>query len=66
MIPEQKNLDRHALKGIDTSVKVFEPLMDRFEGRRGRRNGAGSVLVGHKSELANLVRSLGAPRSRTR
>jgi len=58
-----KDLGRHALKGIDSSVKVFEPLTDRLEAGRGvhgKRDGVGSVLVGRNSELVNLVRSLGA------
>jgi class 3 adenylate cyclase len=57
-----KDLGRHALKGIDAPVAVFEPLARSTteSGTRGRRDGVGSVLVGREPELATLVRSLAA------
>ena len=58
-----KDLGRHALKGIDTPVAVFEPLAARStteSGAHGRRDSVGSVLVGREPELATLVRSLAA------
>ena len=58
-----KDLGRHALKGIDTPVAVFEPLAARStteSGAHGRRDRVGSVLVGREPELATLVRSLAA------
>ena len=58
-----KDLGRHALKGIDTPVAVFEPLAARStteSGAHGRRDGVGSVLVGREPEFATLIRSLAA------
>ena len=48
-----KDLGRHALKGIDTRVAVFEPLAARTtteSGAHGRRELVGSVLVGREPE----------------
>ena len=58
-----KDLGRHALKGIDTPVAVFEPGAARStteSGPHARRELVGSVLVGREPELATLVRSLAA------
>lgn len=55
-----RDIGRHALKGITTPVRIFEPVGPRSAGVGGVANVGqiASVLVGRETELAALSRAL--------